>query len=202
MAWFLRAPITVRTMTVTSALAVLSLIAAQFLTPTGFANPFLVLAVFLLAHTIIIGATSHVEKETIAGCWRALIGAFLQVVTAFVVMADAVMMSADEYQHIAQASDVDRMATVPLGTAFALLFWSMIVVVLMSWSVISGEQAISHIREQRRTGSKHLRKHLRKQRRWINLKTLRGRWAAKKHQAALLLDLEHFFKGSDHGEKD
>lgn len=202
MAWFRRAPITVRSMTVTSILTVLTLISAQFLTLSGFANPFLILTLFLILQTVISGVTSHLEKDSLAYYRKTLISAVLQAVTAFVIMGDAVGMSVGEYRNIANVSEEETISTVSVGTGFALLFWSMVVVALLSWSVISVESAGTYFQGHRQmAGSKHLRKHLRKQRRGNSLKALRGRWAAKRHQAAIILDLEDFFKGSGESEK-
>lgn len=198
MAWFRRAPITVRSMTVTSILTVLTLISAQFLTLSGFANPFLILTLFLVSQTILSGITSHVEKDSVADYRRKLVGAVLQVTAACLIIADAVGMSVSEYQNMSSVSEEDMMTTVSVGTGFALFFWSMVVVALLSWSVISVEQAWPYLRGHRNNaGSKHLRK----QRKGFSLSTLRGKRAAKKHQAHLLLDLEHFFKGSGNSEK-
>lgn len=202
MSWFRNASLTVRTMTVTSTLAAVSLLGSLLLPVSGFANPLLVLAVFLLVQTVISGVTSHVEKDTLADSRRALVGAVLQVVTAFVVLGDAVMLSASDYQSIAHASETNQMAPVPLGTCFALLFWSLIAVALLSWSVISGEQAINCMRGHRKSVSKGFRKHLRKQRGRVRVQDIKQRLKMRKHQTALLLDLENFFKGSDHSDED
>lgn len=198
LAWFRRAPITVRSMTVTSILTVLALISAQFLTLSGFSNPFLILTLFLISQTILSGVTSQVEKGTIADYRRTLIGAVLQAAAACLIVADAVGMSVSEYRNLSSASEVDMMATISPGTGFALFFWSMVVVALLGWSVISVEHALPYLRGHRKNaGSKHLRK----QRKGFSLSALRGKRAAKKHQAHLLLDLEHFFKGSGDSEK-
>lgn len=198
MSWFRRAPIAVRSMTVTSILTVLTLISAQFLTLSGFSNPFLILTLFLVSQTILSGITSHVEKDSVADHRRKLVGAVLQLTAACFIIADAVGMSVGEYQNMSSVSEEDMMATVSVGTGFALFFWSMVVVALLSWSVISVEQVWPYFRGHRNNaGSKHLRK----QRKGFSLSALRGKRAAKKRQAHLLLDLEHFFKGSGNSEK-
>lgn len=193
MSWFRQASSAVRAMTVTSTLAVLTLISAQFLTLSGFSNPFLILTLFLVSQTIISGVTSNAVEGSVRYCWGAVVGAILQAAAACLIVADAVGMSADQYKNIASASESDAMATVPVGTGFALLFWSLACVVLLAWSVISVEQAAPYIKGHRNNvGSKHLRKHKR-----FNFRILHKRREAKKHQAYLLLDLEQFFKSSD-----
>lgn len=198
LSWFRRAPITVRSMTVTSILTVLTLISAQFLTLSGFSNPFLILTLFLISQTILSGVTSHVEKGTVADYRRTLIGAVLQAAAACLIVADAVGMSVSEYRNLPSASEVDMVSTLSLGTGLALFFWSMVVVALLGWSVVSLEHALPHLRGHR---DKVRSKHLRKQRRVISLSALRRRRATKKHQTALLLDLEHFFKDAGNSDK-